>query len=204
MQIFFDDLALPRPDAHPARRDARVEEPARRLRQRRHAEQPARGALDARRDRPAHRARRGVARRTARARGASSRRCSKRRGPPTTIAASIEALEAADRRAARARCGASRSSTRSTCATATACACRCRPRKAVMFCLMDVSGSMDESAQGPGQALLHPALPVPDAALREDRRRLHPPPHAGAGSRRRELLPRRAKPAARSSRARWC
>ena len=62
--------------------------------------------------------------------------------------------------------------------------------KAVMFCLMDVSGSMDEGAQGPGQALLHPAVPVPDAALREDRHRLHPPPHAGAGGRRGELLPR--------------
>ena len=45
-------------------------------------------------------------------------------------------------------------------------------------------------AQGAVQALLHPAVPVPDAALREDRPRLHPPPHAGAGGRRGELLPR--------------
>ena len=59
-------------------------------------------------------------------------------------------------------------------------------------------------AQGPVQALLHPAVPVPDAALREDRHRLHPPPHAGAGSRRGELLPRHARPAAPWSRARSC
>ncbi len=37
--------------------------------------------------------------------------------------------------------------------------------------------------QGSGQALLHPALPVPDAPLRQDRHRLHPPPHAGRRSR---------------------
>jgi hypothetical protein len=36
-------------------------------------------------------------------------------------------------------------------------------------------------AQGSGQALLHPALPLPDPALRKDRHRLHPPSHAGAG-----------------------
>ena len=44
--------------------------------------------------------------------------------------------------------------------------------------------------EGPFQALLHPPLPVPDAALREDRPRLHPPPYAGAGGGRGELLPR--------------
>jgi hypothetical protein len=43
------------PDPHPAGRGARVEEPPRRLLQRRHAQQPARGAQHARRDRPAHR-----------------------------------------------------------------------------------------------------------------------------------------------------
>jgi hypothetical protein len=43
--------------------------------------------------------------------------------------------------------------------------------------------------QGIEQALLHPAVPVPDAALREDRHRLHPPPHPGARGGRGELLP---------------
>ncbi len=76
--------------------------------------------------------------------------------------------------------------------------------KAVMFCLMDVSGSMDEGAQGPVQALLHPAVPVPDAALREDRHRLHPPPHAGAGSGRAELLPRHRDRRHGGVAARWC
>ena len=32
-------------------------------------------------------------------------------------------------------------------------------------------------AQGPRQALLHPAVPVPLAPLREDRGGVHPPPH---------------------------
>ena len=45
-------------------------------------------------------------------------------------------------------------------------------------------------AQGSRQALLHPAVPVPDSALRQDRGRLHPPPHAGGRGRRAELLPR--------------
>ncbi len=36
--------------------------------------------------------------------------------------------------------------------------------QAVMFCLMDVSGSMDEARKELCQALLHPALPVPDPA----------------------------------------
>jgi hypothetical protein len=36
------------------------------------------------------------------------------------------------------------------------------------------------AAQGVVQAVLHPALPVPDPALREDRSGLHPPPHPGA------------------------
>ena len=52
-------------------------------------------------------------------------------------------------------------------------------KRAVMFCLMDVSGSMDEARKDLVEALLHPALPVPDAALREDRPGLHPPSHAG-------------------------
>ena len=46
------------PDPHPAGRGAGMEEPPRRLHQRRHAQQPARRALDARRPGAAHRARR--------------------------------------------------------------------------------------------------------------------------------------------------
>jgi hypothetical protein len=44
------------------------------------------------------------------------------------------------------------------------------------------------AAQGPGQALLHPAVPVSHAALREDRDGLHPPPHPG-GEVERDFLP---------------
>jgi hypothetical protein len=33
------------------------------------------------------------------------------------------------------------------------------------------------AAQGSVQALLHPAVPVPHAQLRQDRSGLHPPPH---------------------------
>jgi hypothetical protein len=36
------------------------------------------------------------------------------------------------------------------------------------------------AAQGHRQALLHPAVPVPDPRLRQDRGGLHPPPHAAA------------------------
>ena len=61
------------PGAHAAGRNARMEEPARRLQQRRHAEQPARGAFDARRHRPAHRHRCRLARRVARAGGGARR-----------------------------------------------------------------------------------------------------------------------------------
>ena len=56
MQIFFDDLALPHLMRTQLAETPEMEEPPRRLHERRHAEQPARGALDARRDRPAHRA----------------------------------------------------------------------------------------------------------------------------------------------------
>jgi uncharacterized sporulation protein YeaH/YhbH (DUF444 family) len=56
MQVFFEDLALPHLLAQPTRRGARVEEPARRLFQRRHTQQPARGAQHAGRPGPAHRA----------------------------------------------------------------------------------------------------------------------------------------------------
>ena len=107
-----------------------------------------------------------LARRAARARGSSSR----------------ELLEAAATRRRRARSQRAASARSPRCARGSTRipfldtdrpalpqprhACRCRPRKAVMFCLMDVSGSMDEAQQGPRQALLHPAVPVPDAPLR--------------------------------------
>ena len=145
MQVFFDDLALPHLIRTQLRRDARVEEPARRLLERRHADQPARGALDARRDRPAHRDRRGARARAARARGAARRAA--RSAPRSHAAASARSptLEARDRGAARARSSAFpildpidlrfRNRVRVPVPTT----------KAVMFCLMDVSGSMDEA-----------------------------------------------------------
>ena len=128
MQVFFEDLALPQPGAHPTGRNARMEEPARRLQQRRHAEQPARGALDARRHRPAHRHRRRLA----------APRCARWKKNSTNCW-----REPQDRRAAGSasrswkprspRCArASRASptwTRSTCATAAASACRCPPAR---------------------------------------------------------------------------
>ena len=117
--------------AHATGRDAGVEEPPRRLHQRRHAEQPARGALDARRDRPAHRHRRGGAARAARVRGRTGRiverRAARRRrlGP-----AKITALQDAHRRACAPASRAFRTSIRSTCASATASGChRCRLRR---------------------------------------------------------------------------
>ena len=59
--------------------------------------------------------------------------------------------------------------------------------RAVMFCLMDVSGSMDEG-KGSGQALLHAAVPVPVAQVRARRSGVHPPYRQRRGSRRTHLL----------------
>ena len=120
-----------------------MEEPARRLLERRHAEQPARDALDARRDRPAHRDRRGLARRAARARGASSPRCPQARPTPAamlareTLEAQIAALRARLERIPYLDPIDLRFRNRVRVPVPTT--------KAVMFCLMDVSGSMDEA-----------------------------------------------------------
>ena len=56
--------------------------------------------------------------------------------------------------------------------------------------------------EGPRQALLRAAAPVPEAALRADRHRLHPPHPRGAGSGRGDVLLLARRPAARSSRPR--
>ena len=53
--------------------------------------------------------------------------------------------------------------------------------------------------EGSGQALLRAAAPVPQAALRPHRHRLHPPHPRGAGGRRGHLLP-----LARRAAAPWC
>ena len=146
MQVFFDDLALPQPDPHAARRDrpsGSRTAPASSTTARPtnlHVVRSMRGALGRRialgADSRARAARgRGAARALLEEQGADDAARSSTR--PTLL----EQIEAA----AGAASSACPSSTRSTCATATACACRCRPRKAVMFCLMDVSGSMDES-----------------------------------------------------------
>ncbi len=47
----------------------------------------------------------------------------------------------------------------------------------------------DRAHEGPGQALLHAALPVPDAPLRARRRGVHPPHPPGAGGGRGHVLP---------------
>ena len=191
------------PGAHAAGRDARMEEPARRLQQRRHARPtctwcarcaaPSAGAspsaparapklreleeeLDAllrRADEPL-------------ALDARSRRCEAEIAALRARIARIPFLDPIDLRY--------RNRVRVPVPTS----------KAVMFCLMDVSGSMDEARKDLRQALLHPAVPVPDAPLREDRPRLHPPPHAGAGGRRGGLLPRPRDRRHGGVAARWC
>src|SRR5229473_86113 len=62
--------------------------------------------------------------------------------------------------------------------------------QAVMFCLMDVSGSNVRAYEGSGQALLHAALCVSDAALSPRRDRLHSSYQPGGRSRRRYLRSR--------------
>jgi hypothetical protein len=177
------------PGAHAARRGARVEEPARRLLQRRHAEQPARGALDARRHRPAHRL------------GAGSRRELREmeerwRELPAPAAAGGDAVAEARSRLCRPRSRAARAHRAHPVPRPDRPALpQPHPRAGAHQQGGDVLpdgrlGLDGRRPQGAEQALLHPAVPVPDAALREDRARLHPPPHAGAGGRRGELLPR--------------
>ena len=129
MQVFFDDLALPHLMRTQLGRCAGVEEPARRLLERRHAEQPARGALDARRDRPAHRAWAAARARELRELEEQLARAAKR----STDAARRnhereQSSSCRSRRCARAS-SAFPTSIRSTCAFATACACRCRPAR---------------------------------------------------------------------------
>ena len=122
---------------------ARAEEPPRRLLERRHAEQPVGDPLDARRDQPPHRDRR----RLARASCASSRT----RWPscPTVLDA---AAGAAPRRSSKLQIAALRARLdRIPYIDPFDLRFRNRVRmpmptaKAVMFCLMDVSGSMDEA-----------------------------------------------------------
>ena len=64
-------------------------------------------------------------------------------GATTTIRAVVK-LRARDRASAHAHLTRFPSSTRSICATAIGSRCRSRRSQAVMFCVMDVSGSMDE------------------------------------------------------------
>ena len=116
-------------DADPARRDARVEEPPRRLRQRRHAEQSQRRALDAWCDRPAAGDRCRFARRIARTRRAT-RAAAHRAGERAARIANREELQLRIASAAATALPASRTSIRSTSNSAAACARRCRrPRR---------------------------------------------------------------------------
>ena len=148
-RVHADLLRRPRaaaPDAHAARRGAGDEEPPRRLHERRHAEQPARAPLDARRDRPPHRARRRLARAScARSRRACAEHARGASTPPQDAGASKELeLQIAP---------CARGSTRIPFLDPIDLRYRNRVRvpvptaKAVMFCLMDVSGSMDEASK---------------------------------------------------------
>ncbi len=82
--------------------------------------------------------------------------------------------------------------------------------QAVMFCLMDVSGSMTEAMKDLAKRfflLLHVFL---ERRYKHGQRRLHPPHLQRAGSGRGDVLPLAARPAAPSSRPRskrccaWC
>ncbi len=154
-------------------------------------DQPARRALDARR------ARRGASPSAAPrgARSASSRRtcCTCRRSPRVA-----DALVQREIRETRSRARRASRATAKRIPFLDPIDLRYRNRVRVPVpigqgrdVLPDGRVGLDgRSAQGPGQALLHPAVPVPDAALREDRRGVHPPPHAGQRSDRRRVLPR--------------
>ncbi len=60
--------------------------------------------------------------------------------------------------------------------------------KAVMFCLMDVSGSMTQATKDIAKRFFHPVVPVPETKLRQDRCGLHSPPHQRPRSGRRGVL----------------
>ena len=60
--------------------------------------------------------------------------------------------------------------------------------QAVMFCLMDVSGSMTEHMKDLAKRFYRAALYLPEAPLQERRRGVHPPHPHGAGSGRGYLL----------------
>jgi uncharacterized sporulation protein YeaH/YhbH (DUF444 family) len=102
------------------------------------------------------------------------------RQPSDDPAVKQQLKEAQERIAARRPLGASPSSTRSTCAFAAGAGAGAHQQGGDV--LPDGRLRLDgRAAQGAGQALLHPALPVPDPPLREDRAGLHPPPHPGSG-----------------------
>ena len=105
--------------------------------------------------------------------------------------------------ASSAACGWSRSSIRSTCATGASSQVP-QAGRAGGDVLPDGRLRLDERAhEGPRQALLLAALPVPEAPLQARRGRLHPPHARGEGGGRGDLLPLAARPAARWSRRRW-
>ena len=122
MQIFFDDLELPRPDhARSCAETPEWKSQRAGYRHRRHADQPARACARCAARWPAHRAGRRRSR-------ASSRELEERARRAARSAAATPTPSIARARSARStRCArgssACPSSTRSTCATATACAC---------------------------------------------------------------------------------
>ena len=177
------------PDADAARRDAGDEEPARRL-------------LNARQRRPTCTwcarcaARSAAASRSAAgpraalrdARGSVSPSCRKSSTPRRSSRSERDRARRSRSCARGSR--ACPSSTRRPALPQPRAPAPARPAKAVMFCLMDVSGSMDEARKNLAKRFFILLYLFLTRALREDRPGLHPPPHPGAGSRRGELLPR--------------
>ena len=114
-------------------------------------------------------------------------------GGQRPAAGTIDALHDAARAAASGGSSACRSSTSSICATATAC---WRPEpiaRAVMFCLMDVSASMDEDKKDLAKRFFTLLYLFLTRKYERGRARLHPPHRRRRGSRRGHVLPRHAQ-----------
>ena len=178
----FEDLELPHLDITQLKTRRAFQERPRRLPHRRRADQPQHRALAEARAGAPHRAER----RRPRANCANWRRSSS--SPATTPRRRASRSGRASRSCASASPGC-RSSTPSTCASPPSPSSPC-PSTPGGDVLPDGRLGLDgPAAQGHRQALLHPAVPVPQQELRERAGGLHPPPHAGQGSRRAGVLP---------------
>ena len=181
LDLFLEDLELPDLAKRKlARRRARALAP-RRLFDLRLAGEPLGAAHHAHCAVAPHRAEAAAAgRRSPQLRG-RDRATATRGGVAPSLLAELERIEAP-------RPGGSRTSIRSTCATAGSSAAEAG--RAGGDVLPDGRVRLDDRAhEGPGQAVLHAALPVPEAPLPARRRRVHPPHAPGAGSGRGDILP---------------